>query len=144
DDPEEVARAGQRAMALAPDAHTLGCSATGVIGDARGVELSPAVSAWAATLDGARITPFALETLRAEDRFVVVGLPEREPDDRVAILLADPYSFPADAFVERSADVLGELPLIGGLANGLGGRGSVRLFADGEVYPTGAVGMLLS
>src|SRR5690606_25797190 len=54
------------------------------------------------------------------------------------------YSFPADAFVERSADVLGELPLIGGLANGLGGRGSVRLFADGEVYPTGAVGMLLS
>lgn len=144
DDPEEVTRAGQRAMELAPDAHTLGCSATGVIGDARGVELSPAVSAWAATLDGARITPFALETLRAEDRFVVVGLPEREPDDRVAILLADPYSFPADAFVERSADVLDELPLVGGLANGLGGRGSVRLFADGEIYSTGAVGVLLS
>ncbi|MFI6598973.1 FIST N-terminal domain-containing protein [Nonomuraea sp. NPDC050536] len=144
DDPDDVARAGQRAMALAPGANVIGCSATGVIGDGQGVELTPAVSAWAATLEGARITTFALDTLTAEDRFVVVGLPERKPDDHVAILLADPYSFPTDAFVERSVDVLGELPLIGGLANGLQGRGSVRLFADGEVYHEGAIGVLLS
>ncbi|MET7461456.1 FIST N-terminal domain-containing protein [Nonomuraea sp. NPDC005501] len=144
DDPDDVARAGQRAMALAPDAHVIGCSATGVIGDGQGVELKPSVSAWAATLGEARLTPFALETLNAEDRFVVVGLPDRGPDDHVAILLADPYSFPTDAFVERSADVLGDLPLIGGLANGSHGRGSVRLFADGEIYTEGAIGVLLS
>ncbi len=144
DDPDAVARAGQRAMALAPGANVIGCSATGVIGDGQGVELTPAVSAWAATLEGARITTFALDTLTAEDRFVVVGLPERGSDDHVAILLADPYSFPTDAFVERSADVLGDLPIIGGLANGLQGRGSVRLFADGEVYTEGAIGVLLS
>jgi small ligand-binding sensory domain FIST len=131
-------------MKLAPEAHVIGCSATGVIGDGQGVELTPAVSAWAATLEGARLTTFALETLAAEDRFVVVGLPERNGDDHVAILLADPYTFPTDAFVERSVDVLGELPLIGGLANGLQGRGSVRLFADGEIYTEGAIGVLLS
>jgi small ligand-binding sensory domain FIST len=108
------------------------------------VELTPAVSAWAATLDGAEITTFALETLTAEDKFVVVGLPERGADDHVAIILADPYSFPTDAFVERSVEVLGDLPLIGGLANGLQGRGSVRLFADGEVYTEGAIGVLIS
>lgn len=144
DDPDDVARAGQRAMRLAPEAHVIGCSATGVIGGGQGVELTPAVSAWAATLEGAELTTFALETLTAEDRFVVVGLPERSPDDHVAILLADPYSFPTDAFVERSVDVLGDLPLIGGLANGAQGRGSVRLFADGEVYTEGAIGVLIS
>ncbi|MEU4573785.1 FIST N-terminal domain-containing protein [Nonomuraea sp. NPDC023979] len=144
DDPEDVARAGERAMRMAPEAHVIGCSATGVIGDGQGVELTPAVSAWAATLDGAELTTFALETLTAEDRFVVVGLPERTADDHVAILLADPYSFPTDAFVERSAEVLGDLPLVGGLANGLQGRGSVRLFADGEVYTEGAIGVLIS
>ncbi|MFI6325388.1 FIST N-terminal domain-containing protein [Nonomuraea sp. NPDC050556] len=144
DDPDDVAMAGMRAMALAPGAHVIGCSATGVIGDGQGVELTPSVSAWAATLDGAKLTTFALETLTAEDRFVVIGLPERGQDDHVAILLADPYSFPTDAFVERSADVLGDLPLIGGLANGLHGRGSVRLFADGEIYSEGAIGVMLS
>ncbi|MER6946362.1 FIST N-terminal domain-containing protein [Nonomuraea sp. NPDC000554] len=144
EDPDDVSRAGQRAMRMAPDAHVIGCSATGVIGDGQGVELASAVSAWAATLEGARLTTFALETLTAEDRFVVAGLPERGADDHVAILLADPYTFPTDAFVERSVDVLGDLPLIGGLANGLQGRGSVRLFADGEVYTEGAIGVLLS
>lgn len=144
EDPDDVTRAGRHAMSLAPGAQVIGCSATGVIGDGQGVELSPAVSAWAATLDGGRLTTFALDTLAAEDRFVVMGLPERKPDDRVAILLADPYTFPADAFVERSVEVLGDLPLIGGLANGLQGRGSVRLFADGAVHTEGAIGVLLS
>ncbi|MDF5754769.1 FIST N-terminal domain-containing protein [Spongiactinospora sp. TRM90649] len=143
EDPDDVAKAGHRAMRMAPGAHVIGCSATGVIGDSRGVELNSAVSAWAATLDGARVTPFALETLRTHDRFVVVGLPERLRDDQVAIILSDPYSFPTDAFVERSAEVLGDLPLIGGLANGLRGRGSVRLFVDGEVYEEGAIGVVL-
>jgi small ligand-binding sensory domain FIST len=144
EDPDDVVRAGRRAMELAPEAHVIGCSATGVIGDAQGVELTPSVSAWAATLGEGRITTFALETLRAEDRFVVIGLPDRGDDDRAAILLADPYTFPTDAFVERSGEVLGDLPLIGGLANGLGGRGSVRLFADGEVYTGGAIGAMLA
>jgi small ligand-binding sensory domain FIST len=143
EDPAEITRAGRRVMELAGDASVIGCSATGVIGAGQGVELTPAVSVWAGALGGARITTFALETMRADDRFVVIGLPDRVEDDRAAILLVDPYSFPADAFVERSAEVLGGLPLVGGLANGLQGGGSVRLFADGEVYDEGAVGVLL-
>lgn len=143
DDPDDVSRAGLRAMSMVPGASVVGCSATGVIGDGRGVEVTPSVSAWAATLDGARLTTFALDTLRADDRFVVVGLPERHSDDHAAILFADPYSFPTDGFVERSEEVLGNLPLIGGLANALQGRGAVRLFADGKIYTEGAVGVLL-
>ncbi|GAA3126155.1 FIST N-terminal domain-containing protein [Planomonospora alba] len=143
DDPDDVSRAGMRAMSMAAGAAVIGCSATGVIGDGQGVELTSAVSAWAATLDGARLTTFALDSLRTEEQFVVVGLPEPGPDDKAAVLLADPYSFPADGFVERSGEVLGDLPLVGGLANALEGRGAVRLFADGKVYTEGAVGVLL-
>jgi small ligand-binding sensory domain FIST len=143
EDPDDVSRAGLRAMAMVPGAHVIGCSATGVIGDAQGVELTPSVSAWAASLGGARISTFALETLRADDRFVVIGLPERAHDDQVAILLADPYSFPTDAFIEHSDEALGSLPIVGGLANGMQGRGSVRLFADGEVHEGGAIGALI-
>ncbi|WP_449064641.1 FIST signal transduction protein [Planomonospora algeriensis] len=143
DDPDDVSRAGLRAMSMVPGASVVGCSATGVIGDGQGVEINPAVSAWAAVLDGARLTTFALDSLRTEEQFVVVGLPERAPDDRVAIMFADPYSFPTDGFVERSGEVLGGLPLIGGLANSLQGRGAVRLFADGKVYTEGAVGVLI-
>jgi small ligand-binding sensory domain FIST len=144
DDPEDVTRAGLRVMRMAPGAQVVGCSATGVIGDGQGVELTSAVSAWAASLGGGRATTFALETLRTDDRFVIIGLPDRTPDDQVAILLADPYSFPTDAFVEHSADVLGDLPLVGGLANGMRGQGSVRLFAGGEMYTEGAIGVMLS
>ncbi|GAA3837841.1 FIST N-terminal domain-containing protein [Sphaerisporangium flaviroseum] len=144
DDPEDVARAGLRAMRMAPGAQVIGCSATGVIGDSQGVELTSAVSAWAGSLGGGRVTTFALETLRMEDRFVIIGLPDRGADDQVAILLADPYSFPTDAFVEHSAEVLGNLPLVGGLANGMRGQGSVRLFAGGEMYTEGAIGVILS
>ncbi|GIH91553.1 hypothetical protein Psi01_21830 [Planobispora siamensis] len=143
DDPDAVSRAGMRAMSMVPGAAVIGCSSTGVIGDGQGIEVVPSVSAWAATLDGARLNTFALDSLRADDQFVVVGLPERNPDDRVAILLADPYTFPTDGFVERSGEVLGDLPLVGGLANALQGRDAVRLFADGKVYTEGAVGVLL-
>jgi small ligand-binding sensory domain FIST len=48
-----------------------------------------------------------------------------------------------DAFVERSGEVLPGLPLVGGLAAGQAGRGSARMFADGEIVDSGAVGVLL-
>ena len=47
----------------------------------------------------------------ADQGTAVVGMPERRPEDDVAILLADPYSFPADGFVSReTARMLTELP----------------------------------
>ncbi|HXA60438.1 MAG TPA: FIST N-terminal domain-containing protein [Streptosporangiaceae bacterium] len=142
DDPEETERAARRAMEIGGAGTVLGCSATGVIGADQGVEGIGAVSAWAAVLPGARLEPFRLETLRAEDRLVVVGMSEGRLDDVVGVLLADPYSFPVDAFVERSGEALPGLPLVGGLAGGEE-RGSTRLFLDGEVHTDGAVGVVI-
>jgi small ligand-binding sensory domain FIST len=142
DDPGEVEAAARRAMAAADARAVIGCSASGVIGGNRGVEETSAVSAWAAVLPRARVEPFRLETLRTDDRLVVVGMPEAQDDDVVGVLLADPYSFPVDAFVERSGDVLPGLPLVGGLAGG-NERGSTRLFFDDEVFDEGAVGVVI-
>ncbi len=149
--PEAIEAAARRAMEIAGTPNVIGCGAPGVIGGNHGVEDSSAVSAWAARLPGARIEPFRLETLKfpgedpeAARRLAVVGMPQTSDDDVVAVLLADPYTFPVDAFVERSGEVLPGLPLVGGLATGQGGRGSARLFADGEIVDSGAVGVLLS
>ncbi len=143
DDPDMVAEAARRAMRAADARTVLGCTASGVIGGSRGVEETSAVSAWAGVLPNARIEPFRLETVRTDERLVVIGMPEGQDDDVVGVLLADPYSFPVDAFVERSGDVLPGLPLVGGLAGGGGGPGSVRLFVDDEVIDSGAIGVVI-
>ncbi|MEO3782507.1 FIST N-terminal domain-containing protein [Actinocorallia sp. B10E7] len=141
-DAQEVERAARHAMAYSDARTILGCSADGVIAAGRAIEEASAVSAWAAILPGARLEPFRLETLQSDERLVVVGMPESTPEDVVGVLLADPYSFPADAFVERSEEVLPGLPLVGGLAGG--GQGETRLFVDDQVVESGAVGVVIS
>ncbi len=142
-DPEDVTLAGERVMALAGGAVTIGCSSTGVIGGGRGIEEQSAVSVWAARLPEVDITPFRLDVIPEGDHLAVVGMHEPTPADRAALLLVNPYEFPAQSFVERSADALGGLPIVGGLADGLRGQESVRLFFDGEVADCGAIGLLL-
>ncbi len=151
-DPDTAERAGRMAMATAAGAAgagaapaVVGCTAYGVIGAGHGVADAGAVSCLAAVLPGARITPFRLDAARASDGVVVTGMPAPSADDRIGMLLADPYRFPVDAFVAQSATRLGGLPIAGGLAGGpadLGGAG-VRLFLDGQVHEGGAAGVLL-
>lgn len=143
DDPAMVELAGTRAMDVAGARTTLGSSAGGVIGAGRGVEGIPAVSAFAACLPGVRCTPLHLELVRTLDGAAVTGMPDRRDDDAVAVLLADPYTFPVADFVQRSHDDLTGLPLIGGVASGPRGGESARLFLDGRSVPAGAVGVVL-
>ncbi|MDQ3886639.1 MAG: FIST C-terminal domain-containing protein [Actinomycetota bacterium] len=143
EDPAAVEEAGLRAMEIAGAGTTLGCGAGGVIADGRGVEGTGAVAVWAAVLPGARRQSFRLTARQSPEGMLVDGLPERWPDDAVAVLLADPYSFPASEFVESSSEALAGLPLVGGLASGQRGPGSTRLFLDGRVVDQGAVGVVL-
>ncbi|MGH3889691.1 MAG: FIST signal transduction protein [Pseudonocardiaceae bacterium] len=142
-DPNGVESAGTRARELAGAGTTLGCGAGGVIGAGRGVEIEPAVSVFAACLPGVRCTPFHLELVRTADGADVIGKPDRHEDDAVAVLLADPFTFPIAAFVQRSNDDPIGLPLIGGVASGPRGGGAARLFLDGRSVPAGAVGVVL-
>ena len=143
-DADSVAAAGERAGGVTGASAIVGCSAPGVIAGGHGVEAASAVAVWCAVLPDVRVRTFHLEVMPASAGMAVVGLPERSDDDAVAVLLADPWSFPVDGFVERSNDALGGLPFVGGLASGLRGRGSTRLFLDGQSLDRGAVGVVLS
>jgi small ligand-binding sensory domain FIST len=143
DDPSETADALLRAGELAGGRTTVGCSASGVIGGGRAVEVTPAVSVWAAALPGVALRGFHLEVLHGLESAAVVGMPSQVAEDSVAVLLADPYSFPATGFLARSADTVPGVALVGGLAAGLHGAGSTRLLLDGHVHERGAVGVVL-
>jgi len=103
----------------------------------------PAVSVWAARLPGVRVRPFHLKAHREIESIAVGGLPEPWPDDRAVLLFADPYSFPADGFVERANEAVPGLPFVGGLVPGPDGLGSSRLIHGAHVHEEGAVGVLL-
>jgi small ligand-binding sensory domain FIST len=142
-EPDDAAAALQRAAERTGARTVLGCSAAGVIGGGRGVEMTSSASVWAATLPGASLRSFHLAVLRTSESIAVVGMPPQRGDDAAALLVADPYSFPIDAFVEQTNEVLPGLALSGGLASGLRGSGSTRLLVDGVVHDRGAVGVVL-
>jgi small ligand-binding sensory domain FIST len=144
-DPDDTEVALLRASELCGAATTVGAtSAAGVLGGGRGVEQTNAVSVWAACVPDVSMRAFHLETMRTSESLAVLGLPERRAGDDSTLLLADPYSFPADGFVTRSNDTLPGLPLVGGLATGARGAGSTRLLLDQHVVDRGAVGVQLA
>ena len=143
-DPDETEHALLRASEVCGAVTTVGAtSASGVIGGGTGVEHASAVAVFAGVLPDVRVRAFHLETLRTAESMAVVGMPERRADDVITVLLADPYSFPVDGFIEQSNDALPGLPFVGGLATGARGAGSTRLLLDGHVMDRGAVGVQL-
>jgi small ligand-binding sensory domain FIST len=116
-----------------------------VLAGSRGVEGRGAVAVWAAVLPGATVRTFHLEVMTGGATAAVLGLPPPgEPPDEVALLLADPWSFPADGFVAQANTALPGLAVVGGLASGSTTAGSTRLLVDGRVVDRGAVGALLA
>lgn len=106
------------------------------------VEEGPAVSLWAGHVGAAEAV--RLETIRTQEGTAVVGMPDDAAiGRRTLILLSEPYSFPADAFLHASNEQYPELACVGGVASAPGGAGSNRLFVDGSFHTDGAIGILL-
>ena len=72
----------------------------------------------------------------------LVGWPDHP--DGTMLLFADPFSFPADAFLDRVNEDLPKLQVIGGLASAATQPGGNRLMLDDQVTSSGAVGAVLS
>jgi small ligand-binding sensory domain FIST len=125
---------------LAPR-HLLGCVATGVLARETEVEQGPAAAVWAASLPGAEVGSFHVATMELEDGTAVVGFPAVDDVDLVT-LLVDPYTFPADAFLDRLNEEHPGLPLVGGVAATETGPGALLL--GREVLTEGAVGAVVS
>jgi len=122
----------------------IGCTAQGVIGGRRELEETPGLAVWAATLPGVDVRPFALQVLPLDDGYGITGWPSLEAEERASVLLLpDPFTFPADSFLERLNQEQAGLPVIGGMVSGAGEPGRHRLLCGTEVHDGGAVGVAL-
>ena len=119
----------------------LGCSAAAVIAGPREVEDRPALSVFAGRMPSTELIPVRLEVVPTPDGHTIVGWPEHP--EGTLLLLADPFTFPADAFVERVNEDLPGLRVVGGLASAATHPGGNRLVVDAQVTAGGAVGALL-
>src|SRR5215211_4695005 len=86
----------------------VGCGAQGVVASGRELE-DGGVAVWAASLPEAEIEPFHIEVVPAGNGLVVTGVPELDGADG-AILLADPYSFPAEPLLAQLSEARPGLP----------------------------------
>jgi small ligand-binding sensory domain FIST len=128
---------------LAPET-LLGAMGEAVIGAGREIEEGPAVAVWAAHLPGAAIMPFRLSARIVDDGVAIEGWPgPQEAPQAPVLVLADPFTFPADALLgEMNAAENGSW-VVGGLASGAREPGGHRLFFQHEVLSEGAVGAVL-
>jgi small ligand-binding sensory domain FIST len=138
---EDIARATQdllRPVAL------VGTTAVSVIGGAREVEDQPALAAWAGTVGPVRAT-WLQASANFDDDWVFDGLDADEAQRAsTLLLLADPSSFPVDAFLVHVREHHPELAVVGGLASAGFVPNANRLTVDGETRSHGAAAVLLS
>lgn len=134
--------------ALAPE-HLIGSMGEAIIAEGLEIEEGPALVVWAARLPGVELIPFRLVARPLGEGMGVLGWPDAitdAPPDSVGpvIMLADPFSFPADGLLtelqgERAAPVV-----VGGMASGGRRPGDHCLFAGTDVLLEGAVAVALT
>ena len=136
----------------------IGCTGEAIVGGAREIEDGPAVALWLARLPGVTIEPMHLTFERTPEGGTIVGwpdsLPAQWPAGSALLMLAEPFSFPADLLLERLNEDQPGVPVLGGMASGAHGPGENRLLLGGREldsnleldrfeYDRGAVAVLL-
>jgi small ligand-binding sensory domain FIST len=124
-------------------ANLVGCAGEAIVGSGREIEGEPALAVWVASLPGAIVEPTRLEFVRSSEGGSFAGWPDGFdddwPDDSSLLVLADPFSFPADALVERLNEDRPGLLVAGGMASGGYQPGQNRLWLGGREWNDGAV-----
>ncbi len=121
----------------------IGCGAGGVLGAGRELETGPGAVVWALSAPQAELRTHHFEVEPTDGGIVVNGLGDPDRLGEALIVLADPYTFSAEALLALLNDRRPGLPVLGGLASAAA-AGSAALFRDGEVLHGGAVACSLS
>ncbi len=121
----------------------VGGTAVAVAGGPHEIEENPALTVFAARLDGATLTPVTLRVQETPDGAALTGWPSLDQSPASLLLFADPFTFPVDAFLQRVNRDLPGLQIIGGLASAAGSPGGNRLVLDDRVVDEGAVGVFV-
>jgi small ligand-binding sensory domain FIST len=141
----ELAAAAQRRLGARC---LLGCPGQGIIANEREVEEEQALGLWVARWpQRVELSPFHVTLAYTPDGASLLGWPDEltgaDPATAVLLVLADPYTFPIDDFLEQVNDSHPGLRVVGGMASGTRGPGSCRLLNGERVADEGAVGVLL-
>ena len=126
----------------------LGCSGGGVIGGGQEVEYRPGFSLTAAALPGVEILPFHVEEGTLPDQDAAPEAWEGLVGTTAAsqphfLLLADPFTFPAERLVQGLDYAFSASIKIGGLASGAQRPGGNALFLGDQLHGSGAIGVAL-
>ncbi|MEO6463726.1 MAG: FIST N-terminal domain-containing protein [Candidatus Eisenbacteria bacterium] len=129
--------------------HWIGCSAGGIIGGGHEVEERPGLSITAARLPGVAAHTFRLEAADLPDpdappRAWEAALGVAAAARPHFVVLADPFSFPADDLVRGLDYAFPASAKAGGLASAADRPGQNVLVVDGDLLRSGAVGLALT
>jgi small ligand-binding sensory domain FIST len=131
---------------VASPASLIGCVGEAVVGGSREVEAEPAVSVWLGAFPDP-VETFHMRFVSTQSGGAFAGWLFRpgadEGDPPVHLMIADPFTFPADLLLEHLNQAIPGALVIGGNASGGGEAGETILFRDGEVVREGAVGARL-
>jgi small ligand-binding sensory domain FIST len=123
----------------------LGCTGESIVGTGREIENEPALALWVGRLGNATLLPMRLDFVPTPDGGSFVGWPDgledSAPGETSLLLLADPFSFPADVLLARLNDDRPGLRVFGGMASGAWGPKQNRLLLGRQVFDSGAVGV---
>ncbi|MFQ5580839.1 MAG: FIST N-terminal domain-containing protein [Nitrospiria bacterium] len=123
----------------------LGCTGEGIIGSSHEIEEGPAISLWIASLPGVTLHPFHLSFEENAQGTQLKGWPEESPAPEYNpffILLAEPFSTPADYLLTTLQKEFPFAPVLGGMASGARNPGENLLFFNDQAVQEGCVGIM--
>lgn len=129
---------------VAGPAGLVGCVGESILGGPREIEGSPAISVWLGSIPGGAET-FRMEFLRTGSGGAFGGWVAPDGDGSIGtiLMIADPFTFPADLLLQHFNETLPGTPVVGGMASGAIEPGRTVLFSDRSVVRDGAVGAYL-
>lgn len=126
----------------------LGCTAEGVIGCSREIERSSAMTVIAAHLPAVELEPFVLQAVRWDSFLGDVNALKRivpvTTSTKLVMLLADPFTTPADTILNTFNAFFPDVPMVGGMASGSTRAGGNALVMNDRLLNNGAVGVSFS
>jgi len=123
----------------------LGCTGGGIIGSALEIEQGPAISLWTANLPGVTLLPFHLSFVENTRGVQLKGWPDLLPsieDNPFFILLAEPFTTPANHLLSFLHKKYPFAPVLGGMAGGGRNPGENLLFFNDQLVQEGCVGIM--
>ncbi len=126
----------------------LGCTGEAIVCNDREVEEGPALSLWiGGWSQKVEMETFRLSLEQTPDGYSLLGWPDRllqvDPAHSSVLLLADPFTFPIDAFLSHMNENHPQLRVMGGMASGARRSDQTRILLNERAHADGAVGVLL-